>query len=330
MRYGMAPRAPHQVSRGGCLPRVYNHFSMSLKPPSLLSPASLTTTLDEAAARPQSFAQLLIERYQSTAYQPPLLADVAAGLLELSRRPFKPTEAVAFLERDAFLAGRVLQVAQSPVHSASGGVTSLAEAVTRLGHATLGPMFLAASMKLRVFRNREYLKPMAQLQAHSIAVAQLARLASRHTSLDPQVAYTCGLLHDVGLTAALVIYGDTESLLGSATAADAPLGVKALWPSILPVHERATDWLCGRWKLPATMMEAVAHHHDLRLVQKPSPLAAVVSLADGLASAIGFPALDEVGSQQVASALAVLGLTTAQHDALLRDANRIQANIICR
>jgi HD-like signal output (HDOD) protein len=100
----------------------------------------------------ESLAHKLIERFQSSAYQPPLMADVAAQVVELSRRPFKPTEALRLLERDAFFAGRVMQVAQSPVHNGGAPVTSLAEAVTRLGHATLGPIFLAASTKMRVFR----------------------------------------------------------------------------------------------------------------------------------------------------------------------------------
>jgi putative nucleotidyltransferase with HDIG domain len=271
----------------------------------------------------ESLAHKLIERFQSSAYQPPLMADVAAQVVELSRRPFKPTEALRLLERDAFFAGRVMQVAQSPVHNGGAPVTSLAEAVTRLGHATLGPIFLAASTKMRVFRNRAYLKPMEQLQAHSLAVAHLAKLVSRHTSLDPQVAFTCGLLHDVGTIAAMMIYGDTE---GTAPVPE----WKEVWPSIRPVHERATQWLCGRWRLPPVLAEAVANHHGVRPATTASSLAAVVALADGLAPAIGFSALDEGDAQQVPSALAALGLSPAQHQALLADASGIQAHVICR
>lgn len=327
---------------------------MSLKSvtrPPTTSP-SLASLLAPEPPPTESLAQKLIERFQSSAYQPPLVADVAARLVELSRRPFKPTEAMALLERDAFLAGRVMQVAQSPVHSGGGAVTSLAEAVTRLGQATLGPMFLAASTKMRIFRNRSYMPPMVQVQAHSTAVAHLARLASRHTTVDSQVAFTCGLLHDVGITAALMIYGDTEitapsvslsrpSVAASAApsaiapaalepAPPAPTEWQELWPTIRPVHERATEWLCGRWKLPPMLTEAIAHHHDVRPARKPSSLAAVVALADGLAFSLGFPACDELDPEQVPAALAALGLTAAQHQALLTDASRIQAHVSSR
>ena len=318
--------------------------------PSLPSLPSLASLLAPEPPPTESLAQKLIERFQSSAYQPPLVADVAARLVELSRRPFKPTEAIALLERDAFLAGRVMQVAQSPVHSGGGAVTSLAEAVTRLGQATLGPMFLAASTKMRIFRNRSYMPPMVQVQAHSTAVAHLARLASRHTTVDSQVAFTCGLLHDVGITAALMIYGDTEitapsvslsrpltapsaapsavpsAIAPAAPAPPAPTEWQELWPTIRPVHERATEWLCGRWKLPPMLTEAIAHHHDVRPARKPSSLAAVVALADGLA----FPACDELDPDQVPAALAALGLTAAQHQALLTDASRIQAHVSSR
>lgn len=289
----------------------------------------------------EELGRRVIERFQSSAYQPPLLADVAARLVELSRRPFKPTEAHQLLERDPFFAGRVLLVAQSPVHNGGSAVTSLAEAVTRLGHNSLGPMFLLASTKMRVFRSRNYLRPMEQLQAHSLAVAHLAKLASRYTpSVDPQVAFTAGLLHDVGTIAALMIHGDPEGAVSPpgavapSAARHAPpapaLEMKELWPAIRPMHARATQWLASRWKLPSTLASAMAGHHDVRPTNSPAPLAALVALADGLATDLGFPAFDEVDSAQVPAALASLGLGPAQREAILADASGIQAQVICR
>jgi putative nucleotidyltransferase with HDIG domain len=292
----------------------------------------------ESANPGDELGKRVIERFQSSAYQPPLLADVAARLVELSRRPFKPTEAHQLLERDPFFAGRVLQVAQSPVHNGGAPVTSLAEAVTRLGHTTLGPMFMLASTKMRVFRTRAYLRTMEQVQAHSLAVAHLAKLASRHApSVDPQVAFTAGLLHDVGIMAALMIHGDPEgaaivqgTAAAAASAQQQPVDVKDLWPAVRAMHARTTQWLCSRWKLPAVLANAVANHHDIRPANHPDPLAALVALADGLATDIGFPALDEVDPGQVPAALASLGLGPAQRESLLADATSIQAQVICR
>ncbi|MBM4357330.1 MAG: HDOD domain-containing protein [Deltaproteobacteria bacterium] len=317
----------------------------------------------------EQLAQHLIQRFQSSAYQPPMLSDVAARLVELSRRPFKPTEAHQLLERDPFFAGRVLQVAQSPVHGGTAGVTSLAEAVTRLGQASLGPMFLLAATKMRIFRNRAYLKPMEQVHAHAFATAHIAKLLSRYSQVDAQVAFTAGLLHDVGIIAAMMIHGDTEpdagkhAAPGAAAPGPGPAGAPArpghpptkpgagvlarkvpapvappaapqtfeeIWPSIRPFHIRATVWLCNRWKLPKLVTDAVAQHHELRAGASANPLAAIVAAADGLAAELGYAALDELDSGQVGVALAILGLGPAQRQAVLTDAAGIKALIAPR
>lgn len=283
-------------------------------------PPSLGDPLRDEPAPGENLALRLIERFQSTAYQPPMIADVAARLVELSRRPFKPAEALALLERDPFFAGRVMQVAQSPVHSGPGGVSSLAEAVTCLGQDTLGPMFLAAATKMRVFRNRAYLRPMELVHRHSTVVAHLARLASRHTRLDPELAFTAGLLHDAGIVAAMMIYGDDDSV-------PSPIEFEAVWPAIRPVHARATEWLCGRWKLQPAVARALANHHEVRRAGLPDPLTALVGLADGLAAELGFPALDEVDPAQVAAGFAALGLSANQRDGLRSDATALLAKL---
>ena len=310
--------------------------------------------LEPAGPSPgERLPQDLIARFQSTAYQPPMLADVAARLIELSRRPFKPTEAHQLLERDPFFAGRVLQIAQSPVHGGTTGVTSLAEAVTRLGQSSLGPMFLLAATKMRIFRNRAYLKPMEQVHAHSFATAHLAKLLSRYTSVDAQVAFTAGLIHDVGTVAAMMIHGDTDPDAGwhgtkpAGTAAPNPSQTPSaprpappvatpqptpaaaptfeeLWPSIRPFHARATGWLCSRWRLPKAISEAVTNHHELRAGTHADPLSALVVAADGLAAELGFPALDEIDTGQVGAALAMLGLGPAQRQEVLSDAAGIK------
>jgi len=187
-----------------------------------------------------------------------------------------------------------------------------------------------------VFRTRAYLRTMEQVQAHSLATAHLAKLASRHvSSVDPQVAFTAGLLHDVGLTAALMIHGDPEGAAqgAAASAVSAPpptVDVKELWPAIRAMHARTTQWLCSRWKLPAVLANAVVNHHDIRPANNPDPLAALVALADGLATDLGFPAFDEVEPGQVPAALASLGIGPAQRESLLADATGIQAHVICR
>jgi HD-like signal output (HDOD) protein len=141
--------------------------------------------------------------------QPPLLPAVTVELMALAGRPeVEVDEVVKLLEKDTLLAGRVLQIARSPLAAPAMELRSLKAAIVRLGLNAIRTIVMEVSMSTRVFKAPVYADALAHIPVHSKAVAYLARLVARQTFIDPEFAFLCGLLHDVGLSVSLVTMAD--------------------------------------------------------------------------------------------------------------------------
>jgi len=72
------------------------------------------------------------------------------------------------------LAGRVLKIAQSAAFAPVGTITSLQDAVVRLGLRNLSEIAWEVSLGTRVFRSHAYGDAMEMVRRHSTACAYLA------------------------------------------------------------------------------------------------------------------------------------------------------------
>jgi HD-like signal output (HDOD) protein len=136
----------------------------------------------------------------------PTLPDVAMKVLEMSERPDVSMRSIGdIVERDPVIATRLLKLVNSPFYGIRREVTSIHQALLILGLSSLRNLVLSSSMtdlfnsagSVGSFDRRE-------LWRHSIATAIAARsLAAKTRLADSDVAFTAGLIHDVGK---IVIY----------------------------------------------------------------------------------------------------------------------------
>ncbi|MBK7864623.1 MAG: HDOD domain-containing protein [Archangiaceae bacterium] len=248
----------------------------------------------------QQLWEALTRTFQSPRYQPPMLPEVATDLLAMAgRADVEVAQLVKLLEKDALLAGRVLKLCNSPLYGNAEPVRSLKAAVVRMGLAELRDVVMEASLSFRVFKTTGYSEAVDRVRLHSTAVAHLARTITRFTSFEAEYAFLCGLLHDVGYSAALVALGD------------APKGAKLrpvvdLWPALAGLHETVSGSVATLWKLPAEVGMVLRLHHTLKVGDVVHPVAAIVSLAEAIAIEHGFglvPKPKKVGGNEVASLL---------------------------
>ena len=189
--------------------------------------------------------EALTRTFQSPRYQPPMLPVVATELMQVSSRADADvTQIVHLLERDTLLAGRVLKLCNSPLYGAVEPIRSLKTAVVRLGLAELRDVVMEAAFSARVFKTTGYSEAVDRVRVHSTAVAHLSRAIARHTTFESEYAFLCGLLHDVGLSAALVALGDVPRGEQLRPVAD-------LWPALFSLHETVGGSVATVWKLPA-------------------------------------------------------------------------------
>jgi HD-like signal output (HDOD) protein len=238
---------------------------------------------DEVSEDDPGLSRRLLRTFRAPGYRPPVVPSVALEILRLSHDPdVAPRGVVSLLETDPVLAGRVLRLASSPLYCAASGdaVQSLHGAAVRLGMNALGDLVMEEALNLRVFSSRRHARAMAAIARHSSATAHMARVVGRYTPFPSRQAFLCGLLHDVGAAGAVLAL--QERLDADDDLADA-------WPAIGAEHERLSEIMVRLWGLSPTIQHVVGGHHRIVAGDETHPMAAIVCLAEHLATTHGCP-----------------------------------------
>lgn len=189
------------------------------------------------------------------------------------------------VEHDAALTANVLKVANSPALGLRQKVDSLGRAVAYLGDKMVVGVAIAASSP-QVFDSKlpGYVGERGDLWLHCLHAAMAAREVSRRAlqPVNPELAFTAGILHDMG-KAVLSDFLDGQDL---------DLLLQRNNGDFLAVERELTGTdhaevglaLARHWNLPDVLCQAIALHH---CPEKASPadklLAHAVHLGDAIA-----------------------------------------------
>lgn len=257
---------------------------------------------DDVLIGEADLVKALLAYVESPEYQPPTLPKVAMDLLRLSQQAevdFK--DVVSLLEQDSLIAGRVLKVVQSPVYAGAAKITSLSDALGRLGLNTLRDLVVSIAMNLKVYKCDDYAETMDLLQKHATATAHICKLVSRQSYVEEEYAFMTGLLHDVGIAGVLLALSD-----GKGKRKRAP-DLVAIWPSVFRVHARAGEIMAKKWELPMDLQIPLGAHHQVMLEGRPHPVAATLCLADDIAHELGFGVVPQIVEDDGSEAAAARG-----------------------
>jgi HD-like signal output (HDOD) protein len=230
----------------------------------------------------ETVRECLMRKFSSPAYRPPVLPRVALELHKLSRSSNVDIRRVAALaESEPILCAGVIRRAQSAFY-ANGGerVQSVHQAIVRLGLDTVSNLFLEVAMGARLFRAPGFEGPMEQLRLHSVATAHAAARIARRTAIFEDFAFLSGLLHDMGLAAAMISLAEMSP--------KNPPAFSEVWPALLAVHEEATRTLCDLWKLPPDLSLVLSKHHYAMMNGMIHPLSAILAIAEWEVAQLGF------------------------------------------
>lgn len=234
----------------------------------------------------------LISVFEDPGYRPPPLPSVAMELLALSgKTDARASDVVRLLEQDEMLAASVMRLVNSPIYSGRSNITSLKEAVVRLGFKLVRDMVFEVALRGGVFDFEEYAETVAQVQRHSTVTAYIARIVCKKVRIDGDQAFICGLLHDAGFAGLLFAVTHFEG------AESPPLG--QIWTEIDGLHERASGILARLWGLPDSIVDVVGHHHHMH-TDELSKVAAAICVADRLTAGFGADVVGPVDEHGVA------------------------------
>jgi putative nucleotidyltransferase with HDIG domain len=131
---------------------------------------------------------------------------------------------------------------------------------------------------------------MRNLWRHNLACAVIAERVASAGFIDKDIAYTSGILHDIGRMALSVIQPKGYAALMEKHCGSAV--------SMLEAERQLFGWdhceigrqLIGDWKLPDNFETVVAEHHAARRTDGAWDLAELVKVSCGLAATIGYAA----------------------------------------
>jgi len=224
----------------------------------------------------------------------PMLSEVANKLLLLTADPDHSLRDVEkIVETDVYLASRIMMIANSAMYARGKEITSVQRAIMHLGEALIIGVAIGASTGDTLTKSMNgYDGPEGSLWAHCLQSGIAAREVARLTlgKVDPDQAYTAGLLLDIGMALLSDHIGDKISdMVEEVDSGQASDYLEAERNSTQTDHSVIGAELSSRWNLPESLRVAILYHHRPSEAPKElRPLVYVVHVADLVARMSGF------------------------------------------
>jgi HD-like signal output (HDOD) protein len=193
------------------------------------------------------------------------------------------------ISTDPAFASEVLTVANSAFYSPRYPSTSVSQAVAILGATKLQGMCVTVGVRAYLGKTMNF-PALRNLWRHNLACAILAQRLAAGASIDHDIAYTSGILHDIGRMALAVLQPKAyaqllESHRGpSASVLEAERGLFG-WD-----HCETGRQLISDWKLPKSFETVIADHLCPRRSDLAWDVTELVKMSCAMASSIGFAA----------------------------------------
>jgi putative nucleotidyltransferase with HDIG domain len=237
-----------------------------------------------ATVQKQSLMDMRLRDLKKFVTDLPTLPVIFQELFKCMQDPdVQVSELAEIIVRDQALTAKILKLVNSAFYGRAGQVTTINRAVVIMGFQTVR----SAALAISVF---DYFKDMRTdgrvfnlhgFWRHSIGVSCLAKQASIMLKKgEPEEAFVAGLLHDIGKLVMLRHFpADIEDLTQAAAEQHLTwrMGEKMLFPIS---HDSIADDLFRSWNFPASVVEAVAFHHQPEHACRHAELASLIHLAD--------------------------------------------------
>lgn len=244
---------------------------------------------------------------------PALPAPITRLFVMLGDPRSSAADAEAVIRPDAALTANILRLVNSAFFGLSRSVTSVRQAVALLGLRRV----LESATSVSMLKFVPSTLPGYGIDAraywdHCAATAVISEELIAELGLPTQeLAFTAGLLHDVGkLAIASYLLGDAKWKTARFDAY-APSFLEAEELALGTTHAAVGAMLALRWQLPETLVWVTRWHHQPESAGDAAPavLLDVVHLADALAHSLGYGAdqgeLSRTASAQAAARLGV-------------------------
>lgn len=224
------------------------------------------------------------------------------------------------IKTDQIISAKIIQMCNSTYLGTKQKVDSIDRALVIIGEQKLLKMVVSASMETYFNNSGDgYSLCRGGLFQHALQTGLVAQKLAEFTGkASPDIAYTAGLLHDIGkvvldqyLFAHWPFFYRRTQIDGVAlcTAESEKFGMS---------HPEAGFRLAEAWSLPENLGDAILHHHQPEAAEIDSELAHIIHLADLLISRfqVGH-GLGSVDTKELAPRMIYLGLQPSKFPLLV-------------
>lgn len=201
-------------------------------------------------------------------------------------KDYNMSEIAREVREDQIIGAKVIRLSNSALNSPARKIDSIDQALVMLGEKMILQLVVSSSVELFYNRSaRGYSLCKGGLYHHALGTARVAENLAEFTgAAAPDVAYTAGLLHDIG-----------KVVLDQSMAHIHPLFYRRLYTEkteliraereLLGIsHTDAGKRLSEAWELPENLQETIAFHHEPERAGGASQLTHLIHIADLLTS----------------------------------------------
>lgn len=240
---------------------------------------------------PKVTLQEIISKVEQLPQLPQVALRVSRMMEESTTNAEKLSEVIRL---DPSFTSQVLRLCNSAAYGFSRRISTVKEAVAILGHSTLKSMVYTIIAKVALDRPVPgYSLSEGDLWYNSLTCAVYAKHIGQKERLpDPEVAFTGGLLRDIGKIVLGDFVGANYAEIEAMTTRDRVDFLDAEERVIGFNHCVVGTRVAEKWNLPPVLVNAIRHHHKpLKLPPTLPPaeskMISIVHLADGLTSMVG-------------------------------------------
>jgi putative nucleotidyltransferase with HDIG domain len=278
------------------------------------TPAVTYEGRQKAVAVATRMREIISKRLQSDSLRLPTLPEVAVRCLQLAHDANVSFATLGeVIERDPFIASRVLRMSNSPFYGGLARITTIDGAVARMGISTLVALLQELAAE-QVFTSKDptIRSAFRGIWEHCLGVAHLSRdISGMVRAVEPNTAYLAGLFHDIGkpIVAAMLLEAERGAPQG-------PWLTGGVWQLVVEeCHRDVGAIIAVRWYLPREVATAVAELDWYDLKHGRASAANVVRLANALCQREGLDMKGRTPSELervIVQGRQVLGLSEEQ------------------
>jgi HD-like signal output (HDOD) protein len=277
-------------------------------------------------AQQKSIVDAVKARLASGDMSVPVFHAVALRLQQVLARPdFKIDDVHQLINADPGLASQVLRAANSAFYSGLSKVSTVREAIIRLGAREVANLaMLTTQQDLYRSEDKTYNALMQTLWKHSFCCAVGSKWLAQKGgyAAQAQEAFLAGLLHDIGKLFVLKVMEE----ISRDPALKASAGPAVLNEVLTSLHLQQGYQLMVHWQMPEIYCEIVARHEDEEW-DRNNLLLAIVRLANLACKKVGIGIRHDPGlllfSTQESQVLGLKEVTLAELEIVIEDALKI-------